>query len=72
MRGAELLTAKLLPFALASFTSSDRVYVVRFLDKDGTEHQARCRTNFGRVLLASDEVVATDADETGDATSRDA
>jgi hypothetical protein len=48
-----------LPFGPGWFgEKSDRIYAVRYLDKDGNEHEARCKTSMWTgVYFTQDEIV---------------
>jgi hypothetical protein len=58
-RGGRLLDANWAPFGRGWFgEKNDRIYEVRFLDADGNEHHASCKTSlFSGVYLTDDRIV---------------
>ena len=58
-RGGEFLDAQWAPFGPGWFgEKSDRIYGVRYLDRDGNEHQAHCKTSLWTgVYFTEDRIV---------------
>ncbi len=58
-RGGKVLHAGWTPFGPGWFgEKSDRIYKVRYLDKDGNEHHAHCKTSaLSGVYFTKDEIV---------------
>ena len=58
-RGGRLISSSWAPFGTGWFGErSDRIYDVRYADKDGNEHDATCKTSlFTGVYLTEDYVV---------------
>jgi hypothetical protein len=58
-RGGQLLSAAWAPFGKGWFgDKSDRIYEVRYLDRDGNLHEATCKTNlFSGVYFTEDHIV---------------
>jgi hypothetical protein len=58
-RGGRLLEARWTPFGPGWFgEKSDRIYSVRYLDADGNEHEAHCKTSMWTgVYFTRDEIV---------------
>jgi hypothetical protein len=59
-RGGRLLSAGWAPFGKGWFgEKSDRIYEVRYLDRDGNEHAATCKTSlFTGVYFTEDQIVS--------------
>lgn len=59
-RGGQLLSSTWTPFGRGWFgDKSDRIYEVRYLDDDGNEHLASCKTSmFSGVYFTEDNVVS--------------
>ena len=57
--GGRLLEARWRPFGLGWFgEKSDRIYEVRYLDNNGNEHEAHCKTSLWTgVYLTEDTIV---------------
>ncbi len=60
-RGGRVLEAKWEPFGPGWLgEKSDRIYAVRYLDRDGNEHRAHCKTSLWTgVYFTEDQLVAT-------------
>lgn len=58
-RGGKVLNSKWSPFGPGWFgEKSDRLYNVRYLDKDGNEHEAHCKTSMWTgVYFTEDRIV---------------
>jgi len=57
-RGGKLLEKKWTPFGTGWYGDHNRIYTVRYLDRDGNEHQATCKTNIlSGVYWTDDEIV---------------
>ncbi len=58
-RGGRLLSSGWAPFGKGWFgEKSDRIYEVRYLDGDGNEHEASCKTSmFTGVYFTEDRIV---------------
>jgi hypothetical protein len=58
-RGGRLLSSDWAPFGKGWFGErSDRIYEVRYLDSDGNEHHAHCKTSmFTGVYFTEDRIV---------------
>jgi hypothetical protein len=58
-RGGKVLDSNWSPFGPGWFgEKSDRIYGVRYLDKDGNEHEAHCKTSMWTgVYLTEDRIV---------------
>lgn len=58
-RGGRLLASGWAPFGKGWFgEKSDRIYEVRYLDSDGNEHEASCKTSmFTGVYFTEDRIV---------------
>ncbi|MFN8423122.1 MAG: hypothetical protein U0470_06920 [Anaerolineae bacterium] len=58
-RGGRLLSSFWTPFGKGWFGErSDRIYVVRYLDESGDEHEAHCKTSlFTGVYFTEDHIV---------------
>lgn len=58
-RGGRLLSCSWAPFGKGwLFEQSDRLYEVRYLDKEGNEHSAQCKTRMGAgVYFTEDRIV---------------
>lgn len=58
-RGGKVLDSSWSPFGPGWFgEKSDRLYGVRYLDKDGNEHEAHCKTSMWTgVYLTEDRIV---------------
>ena len=58
-RGGQVLDANWAPFGPGWFgEKSDRIYGVRYLDPDGNEHEAHCKTSFWTgVYFTEDRIV---------------
>ena len=58
-RGGQVLEANWAPFGPGWFgEKSDRLYAVRYLDQDGNEHQAHCKTSMWTgVYFTEDQIV---------------
>lgn len=58
-RGGTVMDSVWSPFGPGWFgEKSDRIYGVRYLDKDGNEHQAHCKTSlFTGVYFTEDQIV---------------
>lgn len=57
-RGGQLLEKRWSPFGRGWYGDTNRVYEVRYLDRDGNEHQATCKTSlFSGVYWTDDEIV---------------
>lgn len=65
-RGGKVLDSQWSPFGPGWFgEKSDRIYGVRYLDKDGNEHQAHCKTSlFTGVYFTEDQIVKNAAPNT--------
>jgi hypothetical protein len=59
-RGGRLLSSGWAPFGKGWFgEKSDRIYEVRYLDGDGNEHEATCKTSlFTGVYFTEDRIVS--------------
>lgn len=59
-RGGQLLSSTWTPFGKGWFgDKSDRIYEVRYLDHEGNEHLASCKTSmFSGVYFTEDNIVA--------------
>jgi hypothetical protein len=59
-RGGRLLSSGWAPFGKGWFgEQSDRIYEVRYLDRDGNEHEATCKTSlFTGVYFTEDRIVS--------------
>lgn len=59
-RGGRLLSSGWAPFGKGWFgEKSDRIYEVRYLDRDGNEHEATCKTSlFTGVYFTEDRIVS--------------
>lgn len=59
-RGGQLLSSTWTPFGKGWFgDKSDRIYEVRYLDQEGNEHLASCKTSmFSGVYFTEDNIVA--------------
>ena len=59
LRGGRVMDANWAPFGKGWFgEKSDRIYQVRFLDQDGNEHEAHCKTSlFSGVYFTEDRIV---------------
>jgi hypothetical protein len=58
-RGGRLLSSNWAPFGRGWFgEKSDRIYAVRYVDRDGNEHEASCKTSlFTGVYFTEDQIV---------------
>jgi hypothetical protein len=57
-RGARLLESSWQPFGLGWFgDKSDRIYRVRYIDRDGAVHDASCKTSMLSGVYFSDDVI---------------
>ena len=58
-RGGRLLESHWAPFGTGWFgTKNERIYEVRYLDKDGNEHEATCKTSMmAGVYWTEDKIV---------------
>src|SRR5262249_5126665 len=58
-RGGKVIEANWAPFGPGWFgEKSDRIYAVRYLDQDGNEHQAHCKTSMWTgVYFTEDQIV---------------
>jgi len=58
-RGGKVIEANWAPFGPGWFgEKSDRIYAVRYLDQDGNEHQAHCKTSMWTgVYFTEDRIV---------------
>jgi hypothetical protein len=58
-RGGKLIEAGWAPFGPGWFgEKSDRIYAVRYLDRDGSEHEAHCKTSMWTgVYFTEDRIV---------------
>jgi hypothetical protein len=58
-RGGKIIESNWSPFGPGWFgEKSDRIYAVRYLDKDGNEHQAHCKTSMWTgVYFTQDQIV---------------
>jgi hypothetical protein len=58
-RGGRVIEANWAPFGKGWFgEKGDRIYKVRFLDRDGNEHRAHCKTStFSGVYFTEDQIV---------------
>ena len=58
-RGGRLLSSGWAPFGKGWFgEQSDRIYEVRYLDSDGNEHEASCKTSmFTGVYFTEDRII---------------
>jgi hypothetical protein len=59
-RGGRMLSSGWAPFGKGWFgEKSDRIYEVHYLDQDGNEHQATCKTSlFTGVYFTEDRIVS--------------
>ncbi len=73
-RGGRLLDARWAPFGPGWFGErSDRIYEVRYLDKDGNEHVAHCKTSMWTgVYFTEDRVVGRSSETDSGASAMDA
>jgi hypothetical protein len=58
-RGGRVIEANWSPFGPGWFgEKSDRIYAVRYLDRDGNEHQAYCKTSMWTgVYFTEDQII---------------
>ena len=57
-RGGKLLEKRWNPFGRGWYGDNNRIYQVRYRDRDGNEHQAACKTSlFSGVYWTDDEIV---------------
>jgi hypothetical protein len=58
-RGGKVLVSNWSPFGPGWFgEKSDRIYGIRYLDQDGNEHEAHCKTSiWSGVYLTDDRIV---------------
>jgi len=58
-RGGRVLSAQWSPFGPGWFgDKSDRIYEVRYLDRDGNKHRAHCKTSLWTgVYFTEDEII---------------
>lgn len=57
-RGGTLLEKHWAPFGRGWFgEKSDRIYEVRYLDKDGNEHQATCKTSLWSGVYWTEDLI---------------
>lgn len=57
-RGGQLLEKRWSPFGRGWYGDTNRVYEVRYVDRDGNEHRATCKTSlFSGVYWTDDEIV---------------
>lgn len=57
-RGGQLLKKRWTPFGKGWYGDQNRIYAVRYLDADGNEHQASCKTSiFSGVYWTDDQIV---------------
>ncbi len=57
-RGGRLLEKRWTPFGKGWYGDNNRIYTVRYVDRDGNEHQATCKTNlFSGVYWTDDTIV---------------
>jgi len=57
-RGGNVLDSKWSPFGPGWFgEGSNRIYKVRYLDRDGNEHESHCKTMKAAVYFTEDRIV---------------
>lgn len=57
-RGGQLLEKRWNPFGTGWYGDNNRIYEVRYLDRDGNEHEATCKTHaFSGVYWTDDNIV---------------
>jgi hypothetical protein len=62
-RGGRVIEANWSPFGPGWFgEKSDRIYAVRYLDRDGNEHQAYCKTSMWTGVYFTEDRIVTYAD----------
>ena len=62
LRGGRVVDARWAPFGPGWFgEKSDRIYEVRYLDRDGNEHEAHCKTSLWTgVYFTEDRIVRSE------------
>jgi hypothetical protein len=65
-RGGSVIEANWEPFGPGWFgEKSDRIYGVRYLDRDGNEHEAHCKTSMWTGVYFTEDRIVKHADRTG-------
>ena len=72
-RGGTVLYSNWSPFGRGWFgEQSDRIYGVRYLDKDGNEHEAHCKTSMWTGVYSTEDRIVRYAERSTPASNRTA